>query len=489
MHAQRMLLAALLVGVTGCHEIPQRTDPAADPRVQALAAKERPALGTVAVAPVANFALATDEAAKGWKVADAGPLNAENVRADIAKALEAGKGFSKVHATGPDALAEAWEAHDDVLVTVSLTNLRTRYDGRNGWWIPNIANWLFWIVPSWWVATEEYSLTLDAVVDMKSAESGARLATRTIKIESHGTFNEFDRGWQFFGFIYSSLDAEGWRGIASTLFPAAQSEIAVRVAQEVEDALRTAQATKEGREAKRKILAVSVGVTRYLDPVRLPPLQFAAEDARAVAGTLEREFGVASDHAARLIDGEATVPALKARLGDLLSRATDGDAVVVYFAGYGTRAANGEATLLFSDAKLGAEEGHLTLSELARLLAPVKGTKLLVIDAAFEGGGRSVQGGTAGAGDDLELLAKVPGLVTIVAGGPKDAALSTSTHGSGLFTYHVLKALSGKTHVTAQEILEWARPRVVAEAALLGATESPRGVGLDRPFALDRLAR
>ena len=38
--------------------------------------------------------------------------------------------------------------------------------------------------------------------------------------------------------------------------------------------------------------------------------------------------------------------------------------------------------------------------------------------------------------------------------------------------------------LTAQEIFNFVRPRVVAEAALAGEPESPRAVGLDNGFVL-----
>ncbi|MGZ2962278.1 hypothetical protein AAEQ96_05805, partial [Pseudomonas aeruginosa] len=78
---------------------------------------------------------------------------------DLVRAFGATASYDRVRATAADAPADAWAQHDDLLATVTVEDLETRYEGHNALWIPNMLNWLFWIVPSWFVPVEEYTLT------------------------------------------------------------------------------------------------------------------------------------------------------------------------------------------------------------------------------------------------------------------------------------------------------------------------------------------
>jgi hypothetical protein len=476
--------------LAGCSAIPEGGDPAPDPRVRALAAAGGAKLGRLAVAPVTTLAFTTDEGAKGWKVSESPAIGAERLRASLLRALDASGRFERVRAASADALGEAWREHDDLVARVSIDNLATHYDGHNGWWIPNLANWLFWIVPSWFVATEEYSLTFDATVTLASGESGSLVAPpRTIPIKVSGTFDEFDRGWQFFGFIAPSLDASVWREIATKLFPAAERELAVAVATTSVEVLTTAQGSRAFVAARRKTVALAIGISRYKDPVQLPPLPYASDDARAVSDALVRR-GIPREHVLTLTDGAATVAAVRSSVLEHLGRAREGDMIVVYFAGYGTREKDGAPTLLLHEAG-GQGEGRLGLDELARLVESASpGTKLIVLDAAFGGRERSVPGGAAGERDDLAAFGPAPGLAAILPG-PSDPALAPEHLASGLLTYHLLRGLRGAADedhdgcLTSRELFQFVRPRVVAEAALAGEVEEPRAVGLDRGFVLD----
>ncbi len=488
---------ALLALVAGCSSIPKYSDPAQDPAVRALAAAGAPKLGRLAVAPLTEIGLAGDEASKGWKPGESPVIDLEKVRADVVKALAAAESFDRVHAVSAPALGEAWRERDDYVATIEIQNLRTTYEGhRVGLWVLNIANWLFWIVPSWFVATEQYSLAFDATVTLQSAESGAVVDRRPIlrdkqPIKVAGDFDELDRGWQFFGFIGPSFDRDVWLGIATKLFPAAQTQLAAAAAVTVDEILRGHSDVKQLAMCRRKVLGLTVGVSRYQDPVPLPPLDFAADDAKAVRDALVKR-GIAPEHLTTLVDSQATVASVKKAFADELSRAREGDATLVYFAGYGTRSQDGAPVLLLSEATAAGAEGRLSFAELATLLQAVKGQKLLVLDAGFGGRSRSV--GVKGArptADDLSVFAADPSLTVLLAGGASDPALAPEHLSSGLFTYHLVNGLRGQAdedrdgRLTAPELYNYARPRVVAEAALLGERETPRASGLEKAWALE----
>jgi hypothetical protein len=316
-------------------------------------------------------------------------------------------------------------------------------------------------------------------------------------VRVEGTFNEFDRGWQPLGFIYSSLDAEGWCRIATTLWPAAEYELAAKVAVESEKALAKARSQTALATARRKTLVLAIGVTRYADAARFPTLAFAADDARAL-GAAYVERGLPPEHVVVLTDASATVAAVRSTIDAHLGRAREGDAVVVAFAGYGTRRPNGGAALALHEE--GEGEALLGLDELAQRLAAIKGSRLVLLDASFDGFERSVTGsgrklpeiagGPKPNQDELAPLAASSGAAWIAAGGPSEPACAPEHLGSGLLTHHVLGAIRGFAdrdrdgRLPAEELYQLVRSRVVAEAALLGATETPRAAGLERGLAL-----
>ncbi len=486
----------VLFALAGCSSIPAGDDPALDPDVVAISRANGPKLGRIGVAPIVELGFAPDETVKGWKASDSPAIDLERARLDVVKALDATGRFDRVRLTGHDALAEAWRERDDYVATIEIENLRSTFEGHHtGLWVLNIANWLFWIVPSWFVATEEYSLTFDATLTLRSAESGAVIERRPILRERHpirvdGDFDELDRGWQFFGFIAPSFDKEVWTRIASQLWPKAQSELAAGAARTVDDVLGATAGATRVDQVRKKTLALVVGLSRYEDPVQLPPLPFAANDARAVRVALASR-GVPGDHLTTLVDSQATLPAVRKAFAEELGRAREGDTTLVYFSGYGSRAPDGAPALLLSEAGAAGGEGRLSFAELASLLATVKGKKLLVVDAGLGGRARSVGVPTAATQDDLALFARDPGLAAILAGEATDPVLEPEHLSLGLLTFHFVSGLKGAAdedrdgRITVQEIFNYVRPRVVAEAALLGEKESPRAMGLDRTWALE----
>lgn len=477
--ARALALAALGL-LAGCTDIPRGGDPGS--KLAPLRSEARPRFGPVAVAAIATCSLAPSEEAKGWRASEA--IDADEVRRDLAKGIESAGTFERVRLAGPGGAGEAWAEQDDLVVSVALAGIKTEFVGHNGWWIPNMINFALWVWPAWLVATERYALELEARVQVSSGNSGATLLERRVPVRVEGTFDEWDRGWQLLGPIRPSNEAENWRRIASLLLPAARLAASEAVARDLDQGLRAVAATPEFREAQRKTLVLAVGVGRYLDPNRLPPLAWAAEDAAAVAQAV-RARGEAPEHALVLADADATLAAVGSAIAAHLGRAREGDTVLVYFAAYGTRGADGSPALLLHDSAPDART--LPLEALARALADVRGDKLLVLDASFDGRGRSLAGGAAAPGsDDARALEAVPSLATVLAAGPGEPALGAEHEGHGLLTAHLLAALApdDKGTRTARDVFASVRPRVVHDAAILGERQNPRALGLERPWAL-----
>jgi hypothetical protein len=481
----------LLLG-SGCSDIPLGGNPADDAALRTLAGQGAPKLGRLAVAPVSSFSLADDESRK-WNLNDAPMISAFNVQTDICRALGATASYDNVRQAGPAAAEEAWKFHDDYLATIAVSNIRTHWDGHASIWPVNVGIFCLWWPFSYWVGDFEFSLTADVTVTVTSAESGQILpdGKKTLEVKTNGTFDQIDRGFHIFGILYTEFEGAEWRGIAEQLWPNLQCKLSVAVARQVETILRaTTKSEASVEKVHKKTLLLSVGVSRYLDTNTYPPLDYAAEDARKIASVFEHG-GVAREHIRTLVDGEATVKTFQDAVKDHLGRAREGDSVVVFAACYGTRLEDGRPGLVLNESAAGRDDGRISLDEVAQALGSVHGARLVLFDCGFGGHGRFIARAGVQPKDDTAPF-ESRSVAALFAGGPDEPALAPEHLGMGLFSFYLLKGLEGKAdldhdgRLPAQELYQFVRPRVIAEAAYLGGEmEAPRGVALDRGPVLD----
>lgn len=212
------------------------------------------------------------------------------------------------------ALDEASRRGDDVLLEIALRQVNTLYDGHNSWWVPNVVLWWLVMVPAWFVATEEYSLSLTVDLRVRSVDSGRILHQHSQPARVEGTLGEFQRGFQFFGFLWPSNEASNWQAVAESLAAGARGEVGARVCRELDTGFRESAKAADFRDRMRKTVAVVVGVSLYEDSLNLPPLLYAASDARAVARALQESLGVQARHLSLLLDRQATREALESKL-------------------------------------------------------------------------------------------------------------------------------------------------------------------------------
>ncbi|MEZ6185026.1 MAG: caspase family protein [Planctomycetota bacterium] len=481
-------VALCLVGL-GCSSIPPGEAPPA--RLEGEAPEPLPL--KVAVASV-EVELANDEKPKDYQPQEV--IDARDVREDLAGWVQAAAVFPEVRAAQGEGYAgqmnDAWDNQDDLLLQIKLADFRTTFEGHNGWWVPNIVNWLIWMVPAWFVAHEDYSLSFDAQVTVRSVDSSQVLHETVIPVEVSGSFDEFDRGWHFFGFITPFNDADNWRQIAGNLLPAARAALGRALAGQLRDEVYGRLTRDDVRDSMRKTLALVVGISHYQDSVRYPSLPYAAEDARTVARTLsdpEQGNGLAQRAVYELIGSDATREKLAATVAELGGRMRPDDQLILYFAGYGTRQPDGQAAILLNQAE-GADA--VTLAELGELLAPLAGQKVVVLDCGFDGQARSVRSGVAApATPDAEVLGQALGGYALLSTSPQ-ATLTTSEHlGMSLFGYHFVAGLGGAADrdenglVDHEELSAYVREKAIAESAYFGQPQEPYGAGtLERAFAL-----
>jgi hypothetical protein len=465
-----LFCVSFVFAAAGCSAIPPGGDPALDPALSGCPSGAP--LGKLVVAPISTLSLSTVEVAKGWKASETGALDRESIRSDLIRALQASRRWDAVSAGSAQAISGAWFERDDWVLEVELGNLETHFDGRNGWWIPNIVNFFLNTPFAWFVATEDYSLSFEVILTLASGDCGRVVASQRFPVRVSGSFDEFDRGWQLLGPITSSLDSDGWRGIAEKLLPAARLKLAVQVALESAGRLSTALASPVLRDGLRKTLVLAVGVTDYEDPRALPPLAHAREDARRVASEF-LELGALPEHVVTLTDAAATVAAVTSAVTEHLGRARDGDTVVLTVSGYGTRDTNGRPAILLYDSTPATR--LLDLEELRRMLAQLRGEKILVVDAGFDGRGRSAAVGPRRSSSDPGLGASP--VSTLLAGRSSDAALAPDHLGSGLLTYHFVRRLAdlgrdGRS-LGVEALFANVQASVAEDAELLGERQVP----------------
>lgn len=480
-----LALVASAAGAAGCSAIPAGRAPYA---VVGPAAEPSP-LHLAVAAPVVGLAL--DEVYKGYLAHEV--LDGRELAEDAAAWISATGAYRRVQ-TAPTlvegAFDRAWERGDDLLLDVRVRDVRVTFDGHNGWYVPNLINWWVWMVPAWFVATEEYTLSFVAEVALRSVDSTRSLDRTSVPVAVSGTFDEFDRGFQFLGFIRPDNEPSNWRRVGGKLFPAARAQLGAELGRWAYEG-RERLASPEAREGMAKTLALVVGLAHYEQPVARPPLPFAVSDAAAVVAALTGgHAGLARRQVRTLVDQQATRQGLQAALDELRERLRPDDQLLVYFAGYGGADREGRPALLLH----GADEA-LPLPELGALLAALPCRKLSVLACGFSGhGGRSAGG--AGARDfdvALEAFAQASGGAALAASGPGGAVLAPQHLGAGLFDHHFARGLAGAAdrdadgRITARELFRLAHDQVLPGAAFQGEDQAPLAAGLEGDgFALRR---
>ncbi|MBI4700815.1 MAG: caspase family protein [Deltaproteobacteria bacterium] len=233
------------------------------------------------------------------------------------------------------------------------------------------------------------------------------------------------------------------------------------------------------RAERPDLWVVALGVSRY--PGLAPELQldFADDDARAVATAMAAQAGsgrpFAGLHATTLVDEQVTPESVVASLAALAAMRPD-DLALVFLAGHGVRLGDGKMVYLTSTAapgREGARQGGVGWDRIEQALGRVRGRVLLLLDACHSGhlstdivapneelaralaaGERTgvlVLAAARGAQFSFEVPAAHPGGAVRTARGLElawegqpVAAAPLGAGGHGLFTAALLEALGGQ---------------------------------------------
>lgn len=222
--------------------------------------------------------------------------------------------------------------------------------------------------------------------------------------------------------------------------------------------------------------ALVVGIEDYQN---VPKADFGARDARTVRKHLEA-LGFPARNIISLEGPQATGSKLRGYLEEWLPlNVKPTSTLFVYYSGHGAPdTKTGDAYLVpwDGDPKF-LKSTALPLKKLYADLAKTKAKRVIVaLDACFSGaGGRSVLAqGARPLVAKMADMAPAGGNLTVLAAASGDEITGTLQDQShGLFTYHLLKALSSHPQASAQALFDDLRPRVQDDARRDNREQTP----------------
>jgi formylglycine-generating enzyme required for sulfatase activity/uncharacterized caspase-like protein len=222
--------------------------------------------------------------------------------------------------------------------------------------------------------------------------------------------------------------------------------------------------------------ALIIGISNYKDP-NIRKLNYTRADAEGINKILSdpKKVGLNPEKIKILLDENATLFNIKNAITDWLYKNANKDSyVLIYFAGHGgleedklgTEADNWAKYLLpFDTVKDNLYASALSNREFHDLLRSIKSRKLVIfMDSCYSGG---VSGGKARdvdvkiTDDPYKKLAEGEGRLVIAASQPNQQSFENDGLGHGVFTYHLIEALSGAADfdkdgvVTAMEVYQY----------------------------------
>jgi len=200
--------------------------------------------------------------------------------------------------------------------------------------------------------------------------------------------------------------------------------------------------------------ALVVGIGSYEDE-RIGKLNYTHADARAFAGLLldPKKAALPESNVRLLLDREATLLNIKRSIsGWLFQNATPDSTVLIFFAGHGhveIDRGGGDGHLEYL-LPWDADPENLFASSLSnvdfhRLLGTIKSDRLVVFMDACHSGGVADRGSRdiGLAHDPAAWLTEGEGRVVITAAKASQLSWEDDTIGHGVFTHHLLEALTG----------------------------------------------
>ncbi|MCC8536138.1 polysaccharide deacetylase family protein [Xanthomonas axonopodis pv. poinsettiicola] len=220
--------------------------------------------------------------------------------------------------------------------------------------------------------------------------------------------------------------------------------------------------------------AIVIGIDDY---AHWPKLEYAANDAQAIASTLTGPLGFPSSQVIVLKNAQATrnniLAAFHDRLGE--GRAQTNDRVFVFFAGHGATRRLASGRDLGYIIPVDSDPEHLAsdaiaMSDLQNIAESLQAKHVLfVMDACYSGLGLTRGGPTSSA--YLRENARRIARQMLTAGGADQQVADSGPNGHSVFTWVLLQALAGKGDlngdglITGTELAAYVAPAVSAVSA------------------------
>ncbi len=187
-------------------------------------------------------------------------------------------------------------------------------------------------------------------------------------------------------------------------------------------------------------LALLIGVNTYRDK-RVPALEGAVPDARAVRGVLETRLG----YETTVLENPTRESMIRA-FNKIALEADANDSVVIYYAGHGVVVPVGGTDTGFwlpSDTNAEDPTSWLSNADIARMVAAVGSRQLMLIsDSCYSGslvGNERVQ--VANSGNAADLLSRKAAVV--MSSGGNEPVADEGRDGHSVFAWHFMRALEG----------------------------------------------
>ncbi len=203
------------------------------------------------------------------------------------------------------------------------------------------------------------------------------------------------------------------------------------------------------------VYGLIIGISNYKDPA-ITKLDYTRADAEGIFKILAdpKLVGIKQDKIKMLLDGDATKFNIEDAISDWLYKNADKDStVLVYFAGHGgleedRQGLEKEKTYLLPyDSIFGKLfTTAISTSRFHELLASIRSKKLVFFLDSCHSGGICVRKGARDISPEFNpsiQLADGEGRLVIAAAQPDQRSWENEKLGHGIFTYHLIEALSG----------------------------------------------
>lgn len=245
-----------------------------------------------------------------------------------------------------------------------------------------------------------------------------------------------------------------------------------------------------------KTSVVCVGISDY-EHAGIPSITNATNDAQVFAG-FAKQAGIAEENITMLIDKDATRSKIIGAINRLKMSTTEkSETAVLYFSGHGAPLIkNGKifagVIVPYDASEQSLEDTGIKLDWIEEKLGDLPGNSIIILDACFSGKeGRSLMA------KNVKAIRLAPTPKTLIEHNTKNSWWLIATSGDnfandlpkeshGLFTFYLLKALSGERGVdtnedgliTIQEAFAWTKDRVTnVSAKSMGRLQVPELIG------------